>query len=131
MSATGSVLLDTNVVIGYFRQDPDLHKKIDQISDVYVPLVVLGELFYGGYKSIYRSRMLAQVRTFLSGCIVIQPNEITAELYGQIKADLSAMGKPIPQNDIWVAAAAKQHNLPLATRDQHFSFVSGLALLKW
>jgi tRNA(fMet)-specific endonuclease VapC len=131
MSATGSVLLDTTVVVGYFRQDPDLHKKIERVSDVYMPLAVLGELFYGAYKSTHKARMLAQVKAFLSGCILIQPNETTAELYGQIKVELAIAGKPIPQNDIWIAAAAKQHDLPLATRDQHFSFVSGLALLKW
>jgi predicted nucleic acid-binding protein len=75
--------------------------------------------------------MLAEVKAFLSGCLLVQPNEQTAELYGQIKADLSTTGKLIPQNDIWVAAAAKQHDLPLVTRDQHFSFVPGLNLLKW
>ena len=131
MGATGSALLDTTVVVGYFRQDPDLHRKVDQLSDVYMPLAVLGELFYGAYKSIHKPRMLAQVKSFSSGCIVIQPNEITAEFYGQIKAELSLAGHPIPQNDIWIAAVAKQHDLPLATRDQHFSFVSGLTLLKW
>jgi tRNA(fMet)-specific endonuclease VapC len=102
MSAIGSVLLDTNVVVGYFRQDPDLHKKIDQVGDVYLPLVVVGELFYGAYKSVHQTRMLAEVRAFLSGCILLQANEETAELYGQIKADLATTGKLIPQNDIWL-----------------------------
>jgi tRNA(fMet)-specific endonuclease VapC len=131
MSAIGRVILDTNVVVAYFRDDPTLHKKIDQVGDVYLPLVLLGELFYGAYKSIHQARMLAEVKAFLSGCLLVQPNEQTAELYGQIKADLSTTGKLIPQNDIWVAAAAKQHDLPLVTRDQHFSFVPGLNLLKW
>jgi tRNA(fMet)-specific endonuclease VapC len=55
----------------------------------------------------------------------------TAEFYGEIKAQLSLAGKPIPQNDIWIAAATKEHDLPVATRDRHFSFVSGLTVLQW
>lgn len=131
MSATGSIVLDTTVVVGYFRHDPNLHKKIDQFSDIYMPLVVLGELFYGAYKSANPAKMLAQVKMFLSGCILLQPNQETADLYGQIKANLAVIGKPIPQNDIWIAAAAKQHGLPSATRDQHFSVVSDLVVLNW
>lgn len=131
MSATGSVMLDTTVVVGYFRRDPALHKKIDQVGDVYLPLVVLGELFYGAYKSANPIKMLAQVKEFLSGCILVYPNQTTADLYGQIKTELAVAGKPIPQNDLWVAAAAKELDLPLATRDQHFSWISGLSVLSW
>jgi predicted nucleic acid-binding protein len=43
--------MDTSVVVDYLRQDLGLHQKIDQVSDVYLPLVVLGELLYGAYKS--------------------------------------------------------------------------------
>ena len=131
MNATGSVLLDTSVVVGYLREDPHLHQKIDQADDVYLPLVVLGELLYGAHKSMQRDKMLAQVKGFLDGCILILPDQATAELYGQIKAELSIIGKAIPQNDIWIAAVAKEHDLPVATRDQHFSFVPGLTVLSW
>ena len=131
MNATGSILLDTSVVVGYFRQDANLHAKIEQVNDVYLPSVVLGELLYGAHKSVQRAKMLEQVKAFSDGCILLLPDEATAELYGQIKAELSVAGKAIPQNDIWIAAAAKEHDLPVATRDQHFSFVSGLTILPW
>jgi tRNA(fMet)-specific endonuclease VapC len=100
MSAIGRVILDTNVVVAYFRDDPTLHKKIDQVGDVYLPLVVLGELFYGAYKSIHQARMLAEVKAFLSGCLLVQPNEQTAELYGQIK------GRPLHH---WKVNSSKRH----------------------
>ena len=131
MNVIGSVLLDTSVAVGYFRQDLDLQKKIDQVNDVYLPLVALGELLYGVKKSAHQARTLAQLKTFLSGCILLFPDETTAEFYGEIKAQLSAAGTPIPQNDIWIAAAAKEHDLPIATRDRHFSLVSGLTVLQW
>jgi tRNA(fMet)-specific endonuclease VapC len=131
MNAAGSVLVDTSIVVDYLRRDESLHKKIDQVEDVYLALAVLGELLYGAYKSKQKEKMLAQVREFFRGCIVILPDEKTAEFYGQIKAELAIAGKPIPENDIWIAAVARQHDLPVATRDQHFSLVNGLAILEW
>ena len=71
------------------------------------------------------------MQEFSRGCIIILPDEATADLYGQIKTDLSAAGKMIPENDVWIAAVAKQYDLPVATRDRHFSFVLGLTVLDW
>jgi predicted nucleic acid-binding protein len=51
--------------------------------------------------------------------------------YGQVKATLAKAGTPIPQNDIWIAAAALEHDLPVATRDAHFSKVPDLLILNW
>jgi tRNA(fMet)-specific endonuclease VapC len=98
MNATGSVLVDTGIVVDYLRQDLSLHEKIDRIEDVYLPLVVLGELLYGAYKSKQKEKALAQVREFSRGCIVIRPDEATAKLYGQIKAALAGSGRSIPEN---------------------------------
>jgi tRNA(fMet)-specific endonuclease VapC len=75
--------------------------------------------------------MIAQVREFSNGCIVVLPDEATANIYGRMKTELAAAGKLIPENDIWIAATAKEHGLPLVTRDQHFLFVSGLTIFKW
>src|SRR5580693_6490449 len=108
MSAIGSVLLDTSIVVDYFRQDLTLHKRIDQVDDVYLPLVVLAELLYGAHKSTQPAKALAEVQEFHRGCIIVLPDETTADLYGQIKAELSAAGRKIPENDVWIAAAARQ-----------------------
>ena len=58
MNATGSVLVDTSVVVDYLRQDPILHQKIDQVEDVYLPLTALGELLYGAHKSQQKGKAL-------------------------------------------------------------------------
>ena len=58
-------------------------------------------------------------------------DETTAQEYGRIKTALKAKGRPIPDNDIWIAAIAKQYSLVLATRDQHFSEVEGLLTETW
>jgi predicted nucleic acid-binding protein len=52
-------------------------------------------------------------------------------MYGEVKAELARLGKPIPDNDLWIAAVARQHDLPLATRDAHFALVPGLKTLAW
>jgi tRNA(fMet)-specific endonuclease VapC len=131
MNAIGSVLLDTSIVVNYLRQNPTLHREIDKVDDVYLPLVALGELLYGVHKSNNPAKALAQVQDFCRGCIILLPDEKTADVYGQIKAELSAAGKQIPENDVWIAAVARQQGYPLATRDRHFSFVSGLNILDW
>jgi tRNA(fMet)-specific endonuclease VapC len=95
MNAIGSVLVDISIVVDYFRRDMSLHQKIDQVEDLYMPLVVLGELFYGVQKSPWKDKALAQVQEFSRGCIVLLPDEMTAEFYGRIKAELAVAGKTI------------------------------------
>ncbi len=60
---------------------------------------------------------------------VILPDEQTTEYYAKIWSDLSRKGKPIPTNDVWIAAICLQHNLVLATRDAHFKSVTYLQIL--
>jgi len=96
-----------------------------------LPLNALGELLYGVYRSSFREKGLKQVEEFLRICFVLEPNERTAYIYGRIKADLSQRGRPIPENDVWIAAIALEHDLPVATRDPHFSLVQGLTVLPW
>jgi tRNA(fMet)-specific endonuclease VapC len=86
---------------------------------------------YGAYKSAFEAKGLLQIEEFLKLCAILGPDERTAHYYGRIKADLAQLGKAIPQNDVWIAAIAVEHNLPLATRDQHFTYISGLTLLNW
>lgn len=51
--------------------------------------------------------------------------------YGNIKAVLRKKGKPIPEDDIWIAAIAQRHKLILVTRDKHFKEIESLRLNSW
>jgi tRNA(fMet)-specific endonuclease VapC len=95
------------------------------------PLTALGELYYGAYKAVRHDHVLTQIHDLLSVVILLTPTDATAKYYGQIKAELAIAGTPIPQNDIWTAALAKEYELPLATRDQHFKQVQGLITSDW
>lgn len=132
MAATGSALLDTTVIVDHLRgKNPSISQKLKEIAILYVPLTALGELLYGAYNSAFQAKGLKQVEEFLRICAVLTSDERTAHIYGQINTELSRKGKPIPQNDVWIAAVALEHNLPLATRDPHFSQVTGLTVLHW
>ena len=74
---------------------------------------------------------LERLERLVEMCEVLVLDEGTARHYGRIKADLRRRGRPIPENDIWIAASSQQHNLVLATRDAHFQHVENLALTRW
>lgn len=132
MNGTGNVLLDTTIVVEHLRAKTlSITERFKEFAKIYLPLTALGELLYGAYNSAFEAKALKQIEDFLKICVVLGPSERTAHYYGRIKADLTRQGKQIPQNDVWIAAVALEHSLPVATRDRHFSFVSGLTILEW
>jgi tRNA(fMet)-specific endonuclease VapC len=126
----GRVLLDTNVIIALFSGEPSVSQKLAD-AEVFVPSTVLGELYYGARKSANATANLARIEQFAAAVHVLSCDATTAQLYGQVKDRLRVKGRPIPENDIWIAAVAMQHDLPLATRDDHFKEVHGLGLESW
>ena len=126
----GSVLLDTNVIIALFSGENAVTQRFEE-ADVLVSSIVLGELYYGARKSAHTAANLARIEQFASSVQVLSCDALTAWHYGQIRDRLRSKGRPIPENDIWVAAVAIQHGLALATRDDHFKEVDGLQMEKW
>lgn len=131
MPASGEVLLDTSVVIPYFKGDPALRASFLASPTLYLPLTVLGELHCGANLSQNPPKHVAQIQNFLAAVVVLSPGVATAEHYGRIRAQLAQAGTPIPENDIGIAALALEHQLPLTARDVHFDRITGLRLLKW
>jgi tRNA(fMet)-specific endonuclease VapC len=119
------------VIVAHLRNDPALTARFRAASALYVPWIVLGELHYGACRSRRRELELALISQFLESATLLAADRLTAILYGELKAELAAVGKPIPENDIWIAAVARQFDLPLATRDAHFSVVPRLLTLAW
>ena len=93
--------------------------------------MVLGELHFGAQRAQRRQEQLAYIHDLLTYAAVLYPDQDTTEIYGQMKAELARLGKPIPDNDLWIAVMARQHALPLATRDAHFAQVPRLKTLAW
>lgn len=120
-------LLDTSIIVQSFR-NIFTARQLDNLGSVYVSTVALGELLFGAYRSERLEKHLKETENFLIKCTLLVPDRTTADLYGKTKASLMKKGSPIPDNDIWIAASAIQHNLPLYTADVHFRHVEGLQL---
>jgi tRNA(fMet)-specific endonuclease VapC len=128
--AGNNVLLDTNIMVAILNKDKALTAKLENVT-VYVSSIVLGELYFGAYKSAQVNQNLSQIERYIKDYELLVCDKSTAEEYGQIKAMLRAKGRPIPENDIWIAAQARQYSLPLITRDEHFKQVDGLLIERW
>jgi len=130
MNAADSVLLDTSIVVELLRRKNSTiaQKLLDRT--VYLPLIVQGELLLGAHASS-SPKVMKETREFFRICTLLVPNEETSDIFGRVGAELRRKGTPIPTNDLWIAAMALQHNLPLAARDSDFSYVPGLTILHW
>lgn len=127
----GSYLLDTNIVIGLFANDAQVIQRLGTVSRVAIPAIVMGELYYGAYKSSHSKANIAKIDSFALKNAIVACDIETSRHYGRIKDHLRAKGKPIPENDIWIAALAKQHNMILVSRDQHFESIKEIIAEKW
>lgn len=126
---TGSkVLLDTNVVIELFKGDQQILTFLETQQNVFIAAAVLAELYLGAYRSANEQKHIQQIKNFLLKCTVLSADQATAESCARVKAALLKKGKPIPENDIWIAATAIQYDLPLYTLDKHFSEVENITL---
>lgn len=128
---SGRFLLDTNIVIALFAEDLSVEEQLEQAEEVFVPSIVLGELYFGACKSGRVQQNLGRIDEFALNTAVLASDADTAREYGVIKSTLQEKGQPIPENDIWIAAVARQHDLTLVTRDGHFKEVVHLKIEMW
>lgn len=125
------VALDTNIVSAHLRGDVQVGAMIRTTTRLYLPVTVLGELFYGAYHTEHREKQLHRVRSFLPLAQTVHLDDEIAERYGLVKARLAKLGSIIPENDIWIAATCLVHDFTLASRDAHFDSVEGLRKVRW
>ena len=125
-----NVALDTNAYSDFMRGIPSRVSVVQAAERVYLPLIVLGELRAGFEAGNQQLRNAATLDRFLqsSRVEVLAPDLATTAVYAQVFAELRKQGTPIPTNDLWIAALALQHGLPLCTSDSHFQHVSGLRI---
>jgi tRNA(fMet)-specific endonuclease VapC len=125
----GRYLLDTNIAIAIVEKKIDFQDRPG--AQGFLNTTVLGELFFGIEKSSRVEKNLKRLRHLRSTFPVLVCDDETARHYGIIRYALLRKGRPIPENDIWIAASARQHRLTLATRDGHFDYVDGLLIEQW
>jgi tRNA(fMet)-specific endonuclease VapC len=125
-----SLLIDTNIYSHAMRGDTEIVETLQQVAHIGISAISIGELLSGfkaGNKEKINRHELNQFldspRVTLHGV-----NEGTAEYYCLILDQLKNDGTPIPTNDIWIAAVAFQHGMPIYTKDKHFTKIKGLLL---
>ncbi|MEL6249246.1 MAG: type II toxin-antitoxin system VapC family toxin [Cyanobacteria bacterium J06627_15] len=128
---SGSYLLDTNIIISLLSGETSTLTYLEESDEIFIPSIALGELHYGAHKSVRVQQNLERIEGLIADTAVLDCDSDTARWYGIVKDRLRAKGRPLPENDIWIASTALQHNLTLATRDAHFHHVESLKLAQW
>ncbi|HAO13230.1 MAG TPA: VapC toxin family PIN domain ribonuclease [Planktothrix sp. UBA8407] len=128
---SGRYLLDTNIIIALFADETVIKNNLAQANEVFIASITIGELYYGARKSGRIQANLIRIEQLVSNSTVLVCDSETAQEYGDIKNRLRLKGRPLPENDIWIAALALQHKLILVTRDAHFQEVNNLQTVAW
>ena len=124
-------LLDTNIVIAYSKKERAIVDKIKTIDDINISCITLGELYLGANLSAYKDKNFNKINEFLLESNVFDITSQTAYEYALIKSKLRTMGKPLPDNDLWIAAIAQEHNMTIVTRDKHFLMLDFIKTEIW
>ena len=126
------VLLDSNAYVQLMRGSEKVAGIVRGAEEVLLSTVVLGELMYGFRHGSRYERNARALRAFLDNpyVTVVPVEETTADRYSRIAAALRAKGRPIPTNDIWIAAHAMQTGADLVSADRHFEHVEGIVRVR-
>lgn len=125
------MILDTNALSAAADGDAALTAVLSRADQMAIPAIVLGEYRYGIALSRHRASYERWLEGLLQDCIVLDISEPTTHHYAHISVELKRLGKPIPTNDLWIAALCRQHSLPLLSRDRHFDSVQGTKRIGW
>jgi len=125
------LILDTNAVSALFVGDPALAALLAGEQRLHLPVFVIGEYRFGLLRSRHRASLHRLLETLVAESIVLAADLETAATYARLRDELRRNGTPIPENDVWIAALALQHGLPLVTRDAHFDAVPRLDRRGW
>ena len=122
------VAVDTNRLTDLFQGDAQLAKQMGTCEEVWIPLMALAEIKAGFYGGDRLNRNEALLRSLLARDTVgiLFPGRETAEHYARLFVQLKRAGTPVPDNDLWIAALALEHDLTLITRDRHFERIPQL-----
>ena len=131
MKANGRLAVDTNAVIAYREGINDVCKLIDEADVIILPVTVLGELLYGALNSGKTEYNEQIIKKFAAYSLVMQVDEAVTTRYARVRFNLKKRGTPIPENDIWIAAACLELEVPLLSQDAHFKHVEGLDVCGW
>jgi tRNA(fMet)-specific endonuclease VapC len=125
------LILDTNAISALFTEDRALTSLLGGTDRHHLPTIVIGEYRYGLMRSRDRGALARLLDELIAASIVLPVDLATTAHYATVRDELRATGTPIPENDVWIAALARQHGLPVVSRDVHFDHVRQLVRHTW
>ncbi len=125
------MILDTNALSAFVDGDAGVGDILRRQARVAIPVIVLGEFRYGIAESRHRAAYQGWLESHLAHFDILAVTDETAFAYAALRVALRRLGHPIPANDVWIAALALQHRLPILSRDQHFDAVRDIERKSW
>jgi len=128
-----SHLLDSNICAAHFRRPAGLsHRFIQYGGGLFIPTVVLGELYAGAYHVGNPAPLLQKIADLLNDVQVLDFDHAFAKQFGKVRGNLLRQGISVPTADLMIATAALVHNLTLVTHNtKDFQNNPGLRLDDW
>jgi tRNA(fMet)-specific endonuclease VapC len=125
------MILDSNAISDWWQGRPALLAVLEKAAAVYLPVPVLAEFRFGILKSTRRAQMEVWFDEAKRLTSILNADADTAECYARIRHNLETQGRRIPMNDLWIAAIAQRHQLPILSQDTHFDAVENLERVSW
>lgn len=125
------MIVDTNALSAMADGDIELEPVLRIAKAVVLPVIALGEYRYGIRQSRNRIKYERWLDELVLSCRVLDIDEGTTLQYALLREKLKRAGRPIPANDVWIAALAIQHEFPILSRDGHFDSVGQIQRIGW
>jgi tRNA(fMet)-specific endonuclease VapC len=125
------MLLDTNALSAVADNDPAAVRIFRDAESIELPVIVLGEYRFGIAHSRRRGEYEKWLKELIAATRVLAVDEETSSHYTRVRAELKKAGRPIPSNDIWIAALVRQHRLAVMSRDGHFDAIQDVERVGW
>lgn len=125
------MILDTNALSAWLDGDRSLEHSLETAQRISLSPIALGEFRFGILGSRHRAAYEARLRLIEDEFPALPINAVTASHYARLRHELAEKGQPIPWHDLWIAAQARQHRLPILSRERHFDVVAELQRVAW
>ena len=100
----GEIALDTSVAVRFLNGDPEVVSRVLTLPEMYLSAIVAGELLFGAENSTRPLKNLPRYLEFIETCVVVPIERKTTIVYAKLRLALKKKGRPIPMNDVWIAA---------------------------
>lgn len=120
------MILDTNALSAFAEGNQKVREAIADADGPYLPVIVIGEYRFGLLSSRDREKRLAWLSDVTRQWSVLDINIETTVHYAELRRQLKEAATPVPSNDTWIAALARQHGMSVLSNDSHFDLMRGI-----